>query len=69
MDSAIEAAEKRGFVQGAAWGIALQFRYNLGADQMLRESGLQLKDFTEADVVASDLAEVKKAAKQGGVWK
>lgn len=61
--ASIDAAEKRGFVQGVAWGIALQHRYNLMASQMLRESGLKLSDFVDADVVDSDLKCIKELAR------
>ena len=67
-DREIEIAMERGFVQGVAWGIALQHHYGLGADQMLHESGLLLADFVDAQVVESDMKAVKAAAKLGRVW-
>lgn len=68
MKESCEQAEKRGFVQGAAWAIALVWKYGLGADQLIKEGGFTLKDFTDADVVELDLERIKAAARAGSVW-
>jgi hypothetical protein len=56
--------QDRGFIQGVAWGIAIQHRYNLGPDHMLQESGIPLKDFVAAGVVDSDLKVIRKLARE-----
>ena len=54
----------KGFIRGMAWGIALNTRYQIGADQMLHESGLPLKDFISAGVIEHDLKPIRKLFKE-----
>jgi hypothetical protein len=52
--------EEKGFIQGVAWGVALCTRYEIGADTMLLESGIPLKDFIAAGVIDHDLKPIRK---------
>jgi hypothetical protein len=57
----VNLAEKDGFTQGIAWAISVCNRtgsYDGAAQFMLKESGLKLTDFADAEVDEYDLSQV-----------
>ncbi len=64
-DKAFEEARHRGWVQGAAWAIAVMFRYELRADELLKESGLNMADLRKCSVSRYDIEPIETYLKYG----
>lgn len=57
----MNAAEKNGWYQGAAWAIAVMLRYGMTGEQLLLESGITAKDLREQKVDDYDAKPIRAA--------
>lgn len=63
-------SEEHGFAHGLAWavGILASRGENTLAGELIRESGLERRDFIEARTADYDMSFVNKIAESEGIW-